>query len=459
MYNRTTAKDGDTVKVRFRLVDGRDVMLYHSTGIRASLKDLDKFTKEADLKPRVTVYNKELKADLAMHMVAMHRAYETMKEQGMDLTSAIFEKEIEKVLYPIVEVRSRSHESVYERFVRYIEEEHRDGILGYDSYHNNLGEAKKLLRFLIINGLTKITAQEFNADLLMEYRTFIFDEYLYVPKYPKLYPRGKHYHWPTKRLSQNTVVSDLKTLQGFFNELENIDEIHRSPFRRLSRERRKNILRTMYDDPIYLHLDEFNKVLATEVPDRLKGTKDAFILNCCFGCRIGDFMKFNMDKISVTPEGIPYIHYMAAKTSKLQETNREIQTPIIRIAYDIIMRTKFEFGFKFNPDSQVYYNNRLREILKLAGIDRQVTLFDHAKGENYYKSLYDAGSSKLARKTHVDIMNKVQVNIYAAGLHREGSDAVHRYTNLEIRDRFILMNVAFDQKPYKVDQNLNLIEE
>ena len=38
---------------------------------------------------------------------------------------------------------------------------------------------------------------------------------------------------------------------------------------------------------------------------------------------------------------------------------------------------------------------------------------------NEYLPLYEAASTKLARKTHVDIMNKVQVNIYAAG---RGSD-------------------------------------
>lgn len=459
MYNRTTAKDGDTVKVRFRLVDGRDVMLYHSTGIRASLKDLDKFTKEADLKPRVTVYNKELKADLAMHMVAMHRAYETMKEQGMDLTSAIFEKEIEKVLNPIVEVRSRAHESVYERYVRYIDESYRDGIMGKARHDADLGEARKLYRFLYIKGLTKITAEEFSLDLLLEYRQFIFDEYQYIPKYKHLYPTGKHHHWPTKRLSPNTVVSVLKSFQAFFTFLENMDEIRRSPFRRLPTDRRKALLHTMYDDPVFLRQEEFQKVIDTPVPERLQGTKDAFLLNCCFGCRIGDFMRMTMDKISVSPEGIPYVHYIPRKTTGSQETNREIITPLIRLAYDIIIRTRFNFNFKFNEDCQVSYNERLREIIQLAGIDRTVSSYDHDKRDNTYRPLYEAASSKLARKTHVDIMNKVQVNIYAAGLHREGSAAVNRYTKMEIKDQFALMNVAFDQKPYKVDQNLNLIEE
>ena len=79
--------------------------------------------------------------------------------------------------------------------------------------------------------------------------------------------------------------------------------------------------------------------------------------------------------------------------------------------------------------------------------------------DNVYKPLYTFGSSKLCRKTHVDIMNKVQVNMYAAGLHKEGSKAVNRYTKMEMKDHFMLMCVAFDQPIYKVDKELNIIGE
>ena len=44
-------------------------------------------------------------------------------------------------------------------------------------------------------------------------------------------------------------------------------------------------------------------------------------------------------------------------------------------------------------------------------------------GDNVYRPLYEVASSKLARKTHVDMLNKVQINYYAAGLHREGAKA------------------------------------
>lgn len=132
--------------------------------------------------------------------------------------------------------------------------------------------------------------------------------------------------------------------RAFFNELEAKDEITKSPFRRLTSDRRKTLFRVMYDEPAFLRQEEFQKVLDTEVPEELSQVKDTFILNCCFGCRIGDFRRLNMDKISVSPEGIPYIHYIPSKTTGSQTTNAEIKTPIIRLAYDIIMRTKFNLG-------------------------------------------------------------------------------------------------------------------
>ena len=459
MYNRTSAK-GDTLRVRLRLIDGRDVTLYHKTGIRAKIKDLEKFTPEGTLKSKVTVYNKQLKAELNTHFTAMSKAYALMKAKGMDMTSDVLEKEIDKILNPVVEVRSSSAETLCEHFVSFADESRRDGIIGVERYKMIIGQADKLKRFLTIKGLSKISVTEFDTNLLLEYRQFVFDEYLYVEKYPKLYKvekkRGARRN-PDHRASINTVVYNMKNLQALFNELEKTDEIMKSPFRRLTTEKKRAVMHTMYDSPVFLRQEEFQKVIDTEVPDKLQGIKDAFILNCCFGCRIGDFSRLSMEKVSVSPEGIPYIHYIPSKTSGTQETNKEIVTPLIRLAYDIIQRTRFDFGFKITTAGTSFYNKKVRDLIKACGIDRKVSIYDQEKHDNVYVPLYEEASSKLARKTHVDMMSKVQVNLYAAGLHREGSSAVNRYTNMELKDHFALMNVAFDQKPYKVDADLNII--
>ncbi len=133
-------------------------------------------------------------------------------------------------------------ESLYQRLLRYIDEAHRDGVIGDGRYAVAQGKAGKLRRFLHIIGRPSISASEFTTDMMLEFRQFIADEYKYVPLYPDLYPRGSGHHWPTKRLRDTTVVHDLKLLQAFFAELENTDEIRRSPFRKLSMEKRRIII-------------------------------------------------------------------------------------------------------------------------------------------------------------------------------------------------------------------------
>ena len=340
------------------------------------------------------------------------------------------------------------------RLRQYVEESYRDGVIGPGRYGILLGKAKKLERFLTIKGLTGISAREFTPELLLAYRKFIYDEYLYVPQHPELYPTGGGKHWPRRRCKDTTVVHDLKALQAFFRELEDTGEIRQSPFRKISGEKRRSIMHVMYDAPFFLKAEEFRKVLGTPVPAALQKTKDIFVLNCALGCRISDLLRLTMDKVSVTEDGIPFIHYIPAKTARAQLTNQEIQTPLIRPALEIIRRTRLAFS-ACNPkyEKQVY-NRSLRALLKHCGIDRQVSLYDAEAGDNLYKPLYEVASSKLARKTHVDMLTKVQVNYYAAGLHREGSEAVFRYTNLELGDRFALLNAAFGTEDYRVDGNL-----
>ena len=336
-------------------------------------------------------------------------------------------------------------ESLYHRLLRFIEEAHRDGIIGDGRYAVALSKAAKLNRFLIIIRQRFITAREFTTELLMEFRQFLYDEYKYVSLYPDLYPRGSGHHWPKKRLRDTTVVHDLKLLQAFFAELENADEIRRSPFRKLSMEKRRIIMHTMYDAPIFLRADELKVIIATDVPAELQWAKDLFVLNCAIGCRISDLLRLTMDKVAVSDEGIPYMHYIPSKTARLQNSNVEVQTPLIEPALEIIKRTGMHFMSHNHHYSKQRYNKVLRRLLQYCGITRQVSLFCQESGDNIYKPLCDIATSKLARKTHIDMLNKVQINYYVAGLHRAGSDAVFRYTNLELKDRYELIKVAFGE--------------
>ena len=336
-------------------------------------------------------------------------------------------------------------EPVINRLTRYLEEALRDGVIVQGRYTVLKGKARKLQRFLAIKGLSRISACEFTSDLLLEYRQFIYNEYLYVSQFPSLYPKGEGRHAPRRRCKNTTVVHDLKALQAFFRELEDTGEIRRSPFKKISFEKRRSIMHVMYDAPIFLKVEELKLLMKTAVPSELQQAKDIFVLNCALGCRISDLKRLTMDKVAVSEDGIPYIHYIPSKTTRTQTTNQEIQTPLIRPALDIIRRTRLTFnGHNPKYEKQVY-NKDLRRLLEYCGIDRPVCLFDSERGDNVYRPLYEVASSKLARKTHVDMLTKVQINYYAAGLHREGSGAVFRYTSLELKDRYELLKAAFGE--------------
>jgi hypothetical protein len=121
-----------------------------------------------------------------------------------------------------------------------------------------------------------------------------------------------------------------------------------------------------------------------------------------------------MDKVAVSDDGIPYVHYIPSKTARLQNSNVEVQTPLIEPAMEIIKRTGLRLmRFDLHYGKQ-RYNKALRRLLRHCGITRQVSIFCPETGDNEYRPLCDVATSKLARKTHIDLQNKVQINYYAA---------------------------------------------
>ena len=115
----------------------------------------------------------------------------------------------------------------------------------------------------------------------------------------------------------------------------------------------------------------------------------------------------------------------------------------------------------YYPDGngETGYNYQIKKLLEYCEISRKVAMFSAALGTNEYKSIYEIASSKLARKTHVDLMNKVQIDKYAAGLHAKGSGAVDRYTGLGIKERFSFMCTAFGCNQYEVDDDVSVMED
>ncbi len=458
LYLRTTKTSGK-IKLRFRLTEGREVQLFHKSQIDADLADLKKFEMDGSLKPRVSIYNEKLRIAITREIEAMREAYNLLKDEGRVFDASDFEERIDMILnpekYSIVKVEEV--ETLLERFNRYI-----DGLKTYGTVSE--GRAKiyrivwdKLSRFLIIFKKAKYTAEQFTPDDILAFREFVINEYKYVAKHKAIYYNLPKTSVPTKQASINTASAKLRALQAFFNELEENDEILKSPFRRLTKKRRNEALREQYDDPFFLRYDEVQQIMTADVPDSLKETKDAFLLQCALGCRIGDYLKLSMSNIAITDDGIPYVQYLPKKTMKTQNDRREKKTPLMLFALEIVKRSGFKFGVLKYASGKSGYNAKIKKLLEHCKIDRLVNQYDEATGTMHRVPLHTVGSSKLCRKTHIDISNKAQVNMYATGLHEVGSSAVEHYSMLEIRDLFTLLCAAFNQPQYRVDKQLNIL--
>ena len=132
LYCRTTSARG-TTNLRFRVTNGRAVTMYYSTGRRIPNEQLAVFTPEGSIRPRVTVYNPKLKADIDEYFAAINAAYNHMKITGMDMRSEVLQAEVDKILNPDTPeaiLHPRGEENFVQRFRRYVEEAFRDGIIG-----------------------------------------------------------------------------------------------------------------------------------------------------------------------------------------------------------------------------------------------------------------------------------------------------------------------------------------
>ena len=452
---KKTTKTSGIIRLRFRLRDGRNIDLSHKSEIQADLKELSKFNDDGTLKAGTKVFNAELRKLIATEIDAMKRAYSTMKQEGFDLTSETLEKMVFQELHPKQAERAKQS-TLLERLETYVSTSYENGLFGDSRLKHYKILLQELQRFLTINGKSTITPSDFTATDVMDFRKFLFDEYKFVNKHKKIYSELSERSIPKEKRSLNTVATEMKQLQAFFSSLEDSDEINKSPFRKLGKANRQLAVKEQYDEPVILRKEELLKIMETDAPETLKATKDAFLLQCNFGQRIGDFKKMTMANVAVNEDGIPYIHYLAKKTMKQKHT--DFVAPIMLYGLEIIKRTQFNMPILKYDSGQCGYNVKIKKLLKYCGIDRLCSVFDKEKNENKYLPLYELASSKLCRTTCNDLIRLQNPDDNASGLHSQGSKAIDRYKSNWLRDVFPRWCSAFNQPIYKVDNELNVIE-
>lgn len=288
---------------------------------------------------------------------------------------------------------------------------------------------------LNINTITK--------DTINDFFNYFRKEHEFAEKNPKLFEKllrdypveisQKHKSPRIKERGHNHITNLQKKFKRFFLWLNKEGYTNNHPFDGIEIKTEK------YGTPIILTLDERNQIADFDLTDKphLERQRDVFIFQCLIGCRVSDLLK-------MTPNNVVdgQIEYIPRKTKDNKPVTAEI--PLNARAVAILDKYRnmdlSAYKSKDNPNpllpfiSREKYNDAIKEIFKVCGIDRMVTVLDPVSGEQTQKPFYEVASSHLARRTFVGLLyNQIQDPNLISSMsgHVEGSREFARYRKIE----------------------------
>ena len=288
---------------------------------------------------------------------------------------------------------------------------------------------------LDINTMTRDTIEDFfkyfeNEHLLAIKHKRLFERLLH--EYPSEITQ-KHKTGKISQRGSNHITNLQKKFKRFFLWLNKEGHTTNHPFDGFEIKGEK------YGTPIILTLEERNKIADFNLSSKphLERQRDVFIFQCLIGCRVGDLLK-------MTPNNFVdgQIEYIPRKTKDDKPVTVEV--PLNTRALGILAKywnadlSSHKSKINDNPllpfISAQKYNEVIKEIFKVCGINRMVVVIDPVSGEQLQKPLYDVASSHLARRTFIGLLyNQIQDPNLISSMsgHVEGSREFARYRKIE----------------------------
>ena len=259
-------------------------------------------------------------------------------------------------------------------------------------------------------------------DTLRDMWDFFQNEYQYFELYPSIYETIPEKRTPQPR-SKNTLIDCFSRIRTFFIWCFDNKHTTNRPFDKFPIEECTD------GTPYYITLEERDKIFNADLSTtpQLAIQRDIFIFQTLIGCRVSDL--YRMTKLNVVNEAIEYI------PKKTKEGNPvTVRVPLNGKAKEILERYKDHKGKLLPFISEQKYNDAIKKIFKLAGIDRIVTILDPLTHDEVKRPLYEVASSHLARRTFIgNIYKKVKDPNLVSALsgHKEGSKAFRRYRDID----------------------------
>ena len=423
-FIRISTKKANNVNVRFRLSDGRNIQLFHKSELIISSDLWDE--KNQCIKAKVifdtdkrTSFNKAVAARKEL-IIDLYNSYPEKNE----LTSELLDLEIDKVLnqhkYPELIVKEKE-QTFFEAFDEFLLKRKLSTVR-----KNNFKVIKRALqRYEIYKKHIKrpiiLSFNNITSDTLRDIEQFMRDEHNIYVNYPKIYEQIPEKRTPQER-GQNTINDIFTKIRTLFLWAIETGKTTNNPFKRFSVEE------CVYGTPYYISIDERNQLYKANLSKRppLAVQRDIFVFQCLIGCRVGDMYK--MTKANIMNDAIEYV---PRKTKEGRPVT--VRVPLNPIAKEILER--YPEGPALLPFiSEQKYNASIKDMFRLAGLTRLVTVINPTTREEEKKPLNELASSHLARRCFVGNLYKQVKDPNLVGSlsgHKEGSKAFARYREID----------------------------
>ena len=282
-----------------------------------------------------------------------------------------------------------------------------------------------------------------SKETIIDFFDYFRREHELAQKNPKLFEKllrdypaeitQKHKSPKITERGDNHIVNLQKKLKRFFLWLNKEGYSANHPFDGVEIKAEK------YGTPIILTLEERNKIADFDLSSKphLECQRDVFIFQCLIGCRVGDLLKMTPDNV-VNGQ----IEYIPRKTKDNKPVTAEVplndRATAILEKYRNVDLSPYKSKVNSNPllpfISSQKYNEAIKEVFKMCGIDRMVTVLDPVSGEQTQRPFYEIASSHLARRTFVGLLyNQIQDPNLISSMsgHVEGSREFARYRKIE----------------------------
>lgn len=419
----STKKSNDKINVRFRLRDGRDVQLFHTSNIVVNYAHWDSTKQE--LKAKI-VYDSskrsEFNAAVAARKTLILSIYAN-KPITTIATSEWLDDAIERELYPDRFVPIQK--SFFDIFDEFIVKSDMSDV----RKRNFLVVKRKLQRYEMYTN-QKLSLDSISDDTLRNFEKFVSDEHIlfaskdYNSLYASIYEQMPETRMPKER-GQNTINGLFKKFRTFWLWCQDNDLTRNNPFRKFP------IKECVYGTPYYITIDERNALYEADLSMRpaLAIQRDIFVFQCLIGCRVGDLYKLTKSNIV---NGA--IEYVPRKTKEGRPVT--VTVPLNTLAQQILQKHADYDGKTLLPYiSEQRYNDAIKDMFRLTGLTRIVTVIDTITREPKQVPICDVASSHMARRCFVgNLYKKVKDPNLVGALsgHKEGSKAFARYREIDI---------------------------